>query len=127
MTKRRLFSCRFVGIVLSILLLSVANGCDKSNPDEPTLTVDITRYWLGKDRDNRVGIRFRVDTDWRVTVHYPDQDRGWLYVAPGSGRAGENSLTVTTTAVNTTGAVRTAYIDIEYASYTCRLSITQEG
>ena len=126
MTGKQLFH-RFARAVLAVLLLPAVGGCDKQTPDEPSLTVEITRYWLGKDRDNRVGIRFEVNTPWQVTVHYAGQDRGWLYVTPGSGRAGENSLTVTTTAVNTTGAVRTAYIDIEYASRTCRLSITQEG
>lgn len=126
MTRRR-FLYRFAQGMLLLLLLPVLNGCDKQEPAEPTLKVDITRYWLGKDRDNRVGIRFEVNTDWRVEVRYAGQDRGWLYVTPGSGHAGENSLTVTTTAVNTSGAVRTAYVDIEYASCTCRLSITQEG
>ena len=110
------------------LLTSLFCSCDKREPSDPTLTISITDYWIGKDVDERVGIRFSVDTYWWANIHYADpQDRGWLYLTPGSGRAGEHSLTVTVTGANTTGAVRKAYVDIEYGSKLCRVTITQEG
>ena len=119
----------FCRLIVLLLFLPLFCGCEKQNTSEPALTIGITQYWLGKDQGNRIGIRFSVNTEWSVSFHYADpQDRGWLYVTPGSGMAGEHSLTVTTTAVNTGAAVRKAYIDIVYGdAQTCRITVSQEG
>lgn len=111
---------------MSLLLLAVV-GCDKEEPVvEPELTIEITDYAIDAAEGSSATATFEVNVAWTASVTYASEADKWLTVTPTSGDAGKQTIRMTATA-NTTEAVRTAYVVIEYGAKLVRLTVEQAG
>ena len=101
------------------LMLLLPASCVKDEIGGISLVSESTTE-LYSVSNNSAEIRFNASGSWKASCTAP-----WLTFSPKSGEAGQNVITVSTTALNRTKAVRTARLTIESGGKTETINVKQ--
>ncbi|MBQ8463286.1 MAG: hypothetical protein IJ544_04130 [Prevotella sp.] len=105
---------------LVFLLATVLTGCKEDSADisVTSMTADI----LYPVVNQKTEVTFNVSSDWKATCN-----ASWLNISPTEGKAGKNTITVTTTQTNRTKSQRSAVVTISAGSSQKSVTIRQSG
>ncbi|MCR5017338.1 MAG: tyrosine-protein phosphatase [Bacteroidales bacterium] len=113
----------FKKLLAIILILPLLAFCDKKEKVTPTVTISGEKEFSIPCEGGSVSFTFTCNTEWEVTA-----DESWISLAPASGSASDNPVTVTFTCDQTTQKLlRTATITIQGKGAGDFIYITQAG
>ena len=103
---------------MTVLLIS---ACSEDEADSITLTTTGTTE-LYSVTNQSADIKFKAGSSWKASCA-----ANWLTVSPKSGEAGNNIITVATTATNRTGNSRVTHLTIESGGQEKTVVVKQRG
>ena len=107
-----------IGLVMVALLMT---GCSEEEAEGITLTTTGTTE-LYSVTNQSADIKFKATGSWKAS-----SGANWLTVSPKSGEAGNQVITVATTATNRTGNSRVSNVTIESGGTQKTISVKQRG
>ena len=108
----------FTGLMMVMLLMT---GCSEEEADSITLSTTGTTE-LYSVTNQSADIKFNATGSWKASC-----EANWLTVSPKSGEAGNQVITVATTATNRTGSARVSKVTIESGGTRKTISVKQRG
>lgn len=116
--------------ILSAALIISLFSCSKNetNPDKdsPVIEIKVPDITLPEISDGSTTANFTASAPWTLEVSNTRSSPDWLTVSPTSGKAGDVTLTVTTTEANEDYDDRNAYMKIKAGSVTKIITVTQK-
>lgn len=116
--------------ILSAALIISLFSCSKNetNPDKDSSVIEIKvpDITLPEISDGSTTANFTASAPWTLEVSNTRSSPDWLTVSPTSGKAGDVTLTVTTTKANEDYDDRNAYMKIKAGSVTKIITVTQK-
>ena len=116
MKRKQLFFT--IGLLTATLLIA---GCSEDEADSISLTTTGTTE-LYSVTNQSADIKFTANSSWKAS-----SAAKWLTVSPKSGEAGNQVITVATTATNRTGSSRVSNVTIESGGTKKTISVKQRG
>ncbi len=105
-------------LILLVMLLAACNKEDSVNISVTSTTTDI----LYPVVNQKTEVTFNVSADWKASCN-----ANWLNISPTEGKAGNNTITVTTTQTNRTKSARSAIVTISAGDSQTSVTIRQSG
>ena len=114
---------KYLSALLSATALLMATACTSDEESTTSIvTVSQTTKTLQPTAGQKATFTFKSDRDWTAS-----STAAWLSVSPQSGRAGESTVTATTTSINRTKSDRHGQVTIAAGTMTKNFSVSQSG